>query len=134
MGEPFLLNLDEIQPSQLYLNEAKLASVEDSPCPRAPLPVKRLRDKVVLTDGHTRAFVAWRTGQSEIEVHWDVDELDWEAYEICVDWCEAEGIRTVADLARRVVPPQEYAAVWLERCALMQRRLAAERADKQRRA
>ena len=127
MGEPFLLNLDEIQPSQLYLNEAKLASVEDSPGPRAPLPVNRLRDKVVLTDGHTRAFVAWRAGQSEIEVHWDVDELDWEAYRICVAWCQELEITTVADLQDRVLSPEEYEICWHECCRQMHRDLAQER-------
>ncbi|MGC9336201.1 MAG: hypothetical protein ACP5JJ_18820, partial [Anaerolineae bacterium] len=100
----------------------------------APLPVKRLGGRVVLTDGHTRAFVAWQSGRTEVEVEWDRDELDWEAYELCVAWCEAEGIHKVADLAHRIVPPEEYAVVWLERCARMQRQLAAERAGKQGRA
>jgi hypothetical protein len=130
MGEPCVMRLADLQPSQLYLNEAKVASVKKEAGALPPLPVKRLGGRVVLTDGHTRAFVAWQAGRAEVEVEWDRDELDWEAYELCVAWCEAEGIHTVADLAHRIVPPEEYAVVWLERCARMQRRLAAERAGK----
>jgi hypothetical protein len=132
MAETFVLSLDEIQPSQLYLSEAKVAAVEAGSGPLEPLPVKRLGGQVVLTDGHTRAFVAWQAGHRQIEVYWDRDELDWEAYEICVGWCGAEGIHTVADLAHRIVPAQEYEVVWLARCARMQRRLGAARVDKQR--
>jgi hypothetical protein len=134
MAETFVLGLDEIQPSQLYLSEAKVAAVRTGSRPLAPLPVKRLGGRVVLTDGHTRAFVAWRSGQRQIEVHWDGDDLDWEAYEACVAWCRAEGIRTVADLTGRIVPPEEYEVVWLQRCARMQRRLAATRREEQRQA
>ena len=134
MAETFILRLDEIQPSQLYLNEAKVAAVQAGRGSPEPLPVKRLGGQVVLTDGHTRAFVAWQAGQRHVEVYWDGDELDWEAYEICVDWCRAEGIHTVADLAHRIVPAEDYKVVWLARCARMQRRLAAARVDKQRQA
>jgi len=128
MSETFVMCLDELQPSQLYISEAKLAWVKEAGDLQEPLPVKKLAGRVVLTDGHTRAFAAWQAGRSEIGVYWDPDELDWEAYEICVTWCEAAGIRTVADLAGRVVPPEEYDVVWLQRCARMQRALAEKRA------
>jgi hypothetical protein len=117
------MRLDEIQPSQLYINRAKLAQVQAAVGPLEPLPVRRLAGRVVLTDGHTRALAAWLGRRSEIEVYWDEDELDWEAYEICVAWCVEAGVRTVADLAGRVVSPEEYEVAWLQRCAQMQRGL-----------
>ena len=122
--------LEEVQPSQLYISQAKLAQVRAAPGLLEPLPVSRLAGRVVLTDGHTRALAAWQAGRSTIEVYWDQDELDWEAYEICVAWCDEAGIRTVADLAGRVVPPAEYEVLWLERCSRMQRALAERRGSK----
>jgi hypothetical protein len=117
------MRLDEMQPSQLYINRAKLARVREGASSLEPLPVKRLAGRVVLTDGHTRALAAWLEGRSEIQVYWDQDALDWEAYGICVAWCDEAGVRTVADLAGRVVSPEEYEVAWLQRCAQMQRGL-----------
>jgi hypothetical protein len=128
MSDTFVLRLEEIQPSQLYINRAKLAQVKAGTGSPGPLPVKRLAGRVVLTDGHTRALAAWQAGRSEIEVYWDQDALDWAAYELCVAWCDEAGIRTVADLAGRVVAPEEYKVVWLQRCARMQRALEEGRA------
>ena len=84
MAETFVLSLGELQPSQLYLSEAKVAAVRTGSRPLAPLPVKRLGGRVVLTDGHTRAFVAWRSGQRQIEVHWDGDDLSTWHKVICI--------------------------------------------------
>jgi hypothetical protein len=60
-------------------------------------------------------------------VYWEEDELDWNAYEICVQWCEKEGVRTIADLKNRVVSPKEYEALWVNRCKKMQQELEAKR-------
>jgi hypothetical protein len=129
MAEPFLLPLARIQPSQLYISTAKLARVVAAWDPPKlatilPVPVKRLDGRMIYTDGHTRAFAAYRRGFAEIPVVWDEDELDWEAYRICVDWCLAEGIRTVMDLEGRVIEPAAYEVLWHDRCRAMQEALA----------
>ena len=126
------MGLDQIQPSQLYISAAKLAKVRQEydwarPESLEPIPMVRLCGKTVYTDGHTRAFAAFTSGLAEIPVYWDRDELDWQAYEICVDWCEQEGIHTIADLAGRVVSLDVYQELWLDRCARLHRRLAAQR-------
>ena len=124
MTRSFLVRLDDLQPSQLYINEEKLAEVvrrnactpsEDRP----PVPVKKLRSKLVLLDGHTRALAAWRAGHTEIRAVWETHEWDWDAYEICLDWCEGEGIHTIADLNDRVVAVDDYHELWIERCRAM---------------
>jgi hypothetical protein len=130
--EPFLLGLDQIQPSQLFINRAKLARVQagfhpEQPVVMEPLPVRRFGTRLVFTDGHTRALAAYLAGLRSVSVVWDEDDLDWEAYQICVDWCLEAGIRTIADLADRIVPAREYEVVWLQRCARMQRALAESR-------
>ncbi|MFU8795869.1 MAG: hypothetical protein ACNA7X_01035 [Dehalococcoidia bacterium] len=132
MTEVFTMRLDEIQPSQLFISSEKLSQVMRdfapiTPDTLPPIPVKELRGKTVLTDGHTRALAALLSNLSEVSVFWDEDDMDWEAYEICVDWCEEEGIRTIAYLRDRIVPPANYEELWLNRCAEMHRQLEAGR-------
>jgi hypothetical protein len=125
--------LERLQPSQLYISAAKLRRVRErmdlsSAAELAPLPIARLGQDLVLTDGHTRAYAAWVAGLRRLRVAWDMDELDIEAYELCVQWCVQEGIRTVGDFRGRVVDAEAYRSLWLDRCAEMHRVLAARRA------
>ena len=131
----FLMPFDRLQPSQLYISAAKLRGVRGElalagPATLSPLPVIRLGEDVVFTVGHTRAFVAWLAGLRRVRAAWDMDELDTQAYEICVSWCKEEGIRTIGDLQDRVVDADAYQALWLNRCAAMHRVLAAQRATR----
>ena len=126
--------LMDIQPTQLYISCEKLkaiqASVDFSNLKAIPpIPVKMLNGLLIMTDGHTRAYAAYLAGLEAIPVVWDEDPLDWEAYQICVDWCLAEGIRSIADLHARVVNMQEYQEKWLDRCRKMQAELARRRND-----
>jgi len=131
MTKTLLTKLDEIQPSQLYISSEKLSKVmKDFPSKPAsvePIPIKKLRDQIIFVDGHTRAFAAFQRGFSKVPVYWEYEELDWEAYEICVGWCKEEGIHTIADLKNRVIPHQEYEKLWYERCAKMQKELESKR-------
>lgn len=126
MPGTFRLRLDQVQPSQLYINRGKLDAVQAAASLEA-VSVKQLNGRIVFTDGHTRAFAAHLAGRREIEVYWEDEELDWEAYQICVDWCLAEGIHSIADLAGRVIDPQQYEVLWLDRCRHMQESLRAVR-------
>jgi hypothetical protein len=131
-----MMKLSEIQPSQLYICSEKLSEVmktfnADDPKSTEPIPVKKLEDDVVFVDGHTRAFAAFLCGFSEVPVYWENEELDWDAYRICVEWCKREGIRTIADLKSRVVPQRKYEKLWYERCEKMQRDLEMKRKKKQ---
>ena len=124
MSETFMMKLDRMQPSQLFISSEKLAQVMRDfgplrPDSLAPIPVKELAGKVIMTDGHTRALAALLAGLTEIRVVWDEDDLDWEEYDICVRWCEEEGIHTIADLKDRIVSPVDYQRLWLDRCQAM---------------
>lgn len=118
------MKLDEIQPSQLFISSEKLSRVMRDLDPRRPetlepIPVKKLGNQVIFVDGHTRALAAYLCGFSEVPVFWEEEELDWEAYEICVGWCKEEGIHRIADLKDRVVPQEDYEVLWLKRCEEM---------------
>ena len=132
MTKTFRMRIDEIQPSQLFISTEKLSQVmktfdKTKLESLEPIPVKKLGNQVIFVDGHTRAFAAFLHGLSEVTVYWEEDELDWDAYEICVDWCKKEGIHTIADLKDRVVSQQEYEVVWYKRCEKMQQNLESKR-------
>jgi hypothetical protein len=123
-----MMKLDKIQPSQLYISSQKLSEVmktfnRDLPESIAPVPIKRLGNEIVLLDGHTRAFAAFLHDFSKVPVYWEDEELDWDAYEVCVKWCKKEGIRTIADLKDRVVSQKDYERLWYKRCEKMQKDL-----------
>ncbi len=115
-----VVSIEAIQPSQLYLDGAKLRSVIDwfdfgSPN-YDPLPVRKIGGDWTLTDGHTRAFAAYLSGADELRVVRDADDISMPVYEQCVSWCEKEGVTEIADLAGRVVTHSTFEEEWIERC------------------
>lgn len=138
MTATFLMELSRIQPSQLYISLRKLNNVMENfaskPSLMEPIPIKKLGGKIVLVDGHTRALAALLHRFPRIPVYWEEEELNWEAYEICVRWCQAEEIYTIADLTNRVVAHPAYKKLWYERCANMQKELEAQREQEKRKA
>ena len=115
--------LTAIRPTQLYLSGEKLRDVLDwfdfdTPTV-GPLPVFEHDGETYLSDGHTRAFVAYLAGEETIPVKRDEDireTYDFDIYLQCLTWCENAGIETVADLRGRVVEPSTYEEVWIQRC------------------
>ena len=127
-----MMKLADIQPSQLFISSKKLSEVmkafdPNKPESIEPIPVKKLWNQAIFVDGHTRAFAAFLHGFSEVPVYWEYEELNWDAYEICEEWCKNEGIHTVGDLRDRVLPHEKYKVLWLRRCEKMQRDLQAKR-------
>lgn len=127
--ETFMIPLTGLQPSQLFINQEKLEAVRShidfsdiEVIP--PIPVKSLDGRLVMTDGHTRAFAAHLAGLKMVPITYEQDDLDWEAYRICVGWCRESGITTIAELQNRVVDPADYQTLWLDRCERMQEGLA----------
>lgn len=117
------MNIQHLQPSQLYISQNKLNRVCDWLNPLAAdavqIPVIWLADKWVVTDGHTRLFEMLNQGISEVNVYEDPDELDLDAYLECVKWCEMEGVNTVKDLHNRILEEDEFQEKWIQRCQAM---------------
>ncbi len=120
-----------IQPSQLYLNRQKLRMVEqryqnasdfdaeDFP----PIPIKKRNGNLFFTDGHHRAFTAFKRGVEMLPVEWDEEDLDWGLYDVCVSWCDEKNIMTIADLDSYIIPAREYKQLWIGRCEALAREL-----------
>jgi len=122
----FTIDLLTLQPSQLYINVDKLRKVESEYKLKKlfdPLPVKLLNERIILTDGHTRALTYYLNSIYSIEVYWDdpwgSEFLDKEEYEIAVQWCLDESIFSIKDLENRIITNDEYQFLWLERCQKM---------------
>ena len=128
----FLLSIDQIQLSQLYISSAKLAIVmkafeSGNEKELEPIPIKELDGNLVSTDGHTRLLAWYLHDYTEVECEWEDVEMDWEAYRICVQWCREEKIDTIADLKDRILDSEEYQVLWLDRCRVMQEELQTSR-------
>jgi hypothetical protein len=129
------MQLDSIQPTQLYISSEKLDYVvkilkQSKNVDIEPIPVKKLEDQIIFVDGHTRALAALLLGLSEIPVYYwknEDEELDWDEYKVCIEWCKEEGIHTISDLKNRIVPHKDYQILWLDRCKKMQQDLEAKR-------
>lgn len=119
------ISIDGVRPSQLYLNGAKVTAViewfdfDEPDRTYGMLPVLEYGGDPYLTDGHTRAFVAYLAGVEELRVTRDdttFDRTDRLLYRECLGWCSDAGITTIGDLAGRVLSPEAYEKRWIERC------------------
>jgi DNA-3-methyladenine glycosylase I len=127
MAEPnsvLLRPLSALRPSQLYLVSEKVEAVrqeitKESILLMEPIPVMKSGDNLVMTDGHTRAFVAFLVGADIVPtIDEDMDDdLDWHAYEVCTEWCRQAGVLTAGDLTGRIVTADEFERLWIERCS-----------------
>ena len=116
----------ELGVSQLYLNQYKLEDVKKwfHPCSIdlcAPLPVYDFGNgRLTLTDGHSRAFVAYQY-EIKIPIVYDTDDMvickeGQLLYKNDIDWCKRFNIQTIADLESRIIDSSKYQYLWIERC------------------
>lgn len=122
----------QLQPSQFYVSEEKIARIEswfraDDLRGFEPIPVYMLDGEPVMLDGHTRAVVALRHGLKKVPLMWEPEEWDWEMYRRCVTACKKRGIRSPQDLLPRVISAAEYAIKWDQWCDRMQAQIEMER-------
>lgn len=126
------ISILDIQPSQFYISEEKIDMIKKWFVPSdltnfEPIPIKLLNGNIIFTDGHTRALVAYLSGISKVPLVWDNDELDWEAYQICVLACQKRGVKNIADLANRTLTKVEYIKMWNGWCDVMREVLELQR-------
>lgn len=118
------LSVLELQPSQLYISEGKIRLANEwfnknDITQMDAIPIKLFQNRYLITDGHTRAVLAYMNGFTKIPCYWDNDDLDMNAYANDVRWCDDEGIKSVADLNKRIVSMQKYEELWRKRCMEM---------------
>jgi len=85
-----------------------------------PIPIKVLNGKIIFADGHTRAFVAYKHGLTQIPLYWENEELSWHLYESCVEECNIRGVFNIKDLEIRIVNSNDYKILWEKWCDNLQ--------------
>ncbi|WP_231190341.1 hypothetical protein [Haladaptatus sp. DYF46] len=117
------LPIETVRPSQLYLSSQKLAAVLEwfdfaNPL-YDPLPIAEYDGKLYLLDGHARAFVAYLGGIKQVRVTQEqsiLEQEDKQMYQECFTWCADAELRTISDLSGRILNPDAYQKLWIDRC------------------
>jgi len=127
---PTIAAIDSLKLSQIYLSQKKIDGILawfdpdlhnfEPICARDFLGNGALH----ITDGHTRAFVAWQHGIRQIPYIYDEDEIVTCAlgqiqYEEDILWCERFRLHHVSDLAGRILSEDMYETLWRGRCGKM---------------
>ena len=113
--------------SQIYLNEDKLNNIRNWLDPTdlsnfAPLPVHDFGNgRLTLTDGHSRAYLAYTMGIYKAPIVYDLDDIVTSAtgqmlYNNDIAWCKRFKIHSVLDLKDRIISDSVYNDLWIDRC------------------
>ena len=114
------VNITDLHPTQLYLSENKLQAIQmlyqSVEKPNIdPISVLSFKNRLLITDGHHRAYQALLEGRDTISAEWDKDGGD-ELYHLYAQACEERKIYSVLDLKNQILPEDEYEAKWYNWC------------------
>ena len=114
------VKLTDLHPTQLYLSEKKLHDIQmlDQSAEIInvdPISVLAFGNRLLITDGHHRAYQALLAGRNMISAEWDRDGGD-ELYHLYAQACEERKIYSVLDLKDCILAQDEYEAKWYNWC------------------
>ena len=114
------VKIADLHPTQLYLSEKKLQDIQmlDQSAEIInldPISILAVGNRLLITDGHHRAYQALLAGQDSISAEFDRDGGD-ELYKLYAQACEERKICSVLDLKNHILPQDEYAAKWYNWC------------------
>ena len=114
------VKITDLHPTQLYLSEKKLQAIQmlDQSAEIInvdPISVLAYGDRLLITDGHHRAYQALLAGRDTISAEWDRDGGD-ELYHLYAQACEERMIYSVLDLKNHILAQDEYEAKWYNWC------------------
>ena len=114
------VNITDLHPTQLYLSEKKLHDIQmlDQSAEiinMDPISILAVGNRLLITDGHHRAYQALLAGRDMISAELDRDGGD-ELYALYAQACEERKITSVLDLKHRILPQDEYEAKWYNWC------------------
>ena len=114
------VKLKDLRPTQLYLSEKKLQAIQmldqsEEIINLDPISILAVGNRLLITDGHHRAYHALLTGQDTISAEFDKDGGD-ELYHLYAQVCEERKIYSVWDLKHHILDQDEYEAKWYNWC------------------
>lgn len=110
------VKITDLHPTQLYLSEKKLQDIQmlyqsEENINVDPISILKVGNRLLITDGHHRAYQALLAGQDTISAEFDQDGGD-ALYTLYAQACEERKIDSVLDLKHRILPQEEYEAKW----------------------
>lgn len=114
------VRIADLHPTQLYLSEKKLQDIQmlyqsEENINVDPISILKVGNRLLITDGHHRAYQALLAGQDTISAEFDQDGGD-ALYALYAQACEERKIDSVLDLKHRILPQEEYEAKWYNWC------------------
>lgn len=114
------VKITDLHPTQLYLSEKKLQDIQmlyqsEENINVDPISILKVGNRLLITDGHHRAYQALLAGRDTISAEFDRDGGD-ALYALYAQACEERKIDSVLDLKNRILPQDEYEAKWYNWC------------------
>lgn len=114
------VKITDLHPTQLYLSEKKLQDIQmlyqsEENINVDPISILAVGNRLLITDGHHRAYQALLAGQNTIPAEFDRDGGD-ALYALYAQVCEERKINSILDLKDRILPQDEYEAKWYNWC------------------
>ena len=114
------VKITDLHPTQLYLSEKKLQDIQmlDQSAEiinMDPISILAVGNRLLITDGHHRAYQALLAGRDTISAEFDRDGGD-ELYHLYAQACEERKIYSVLDLKNHILAQDEYEAKWYNWC------------------
>lgn len=114
------IKITDLHPTQLYLSEKKLQDIQmlyqsEENINLDPISILAVGNRLLITDGHHRAYQALLAGQDTISAEFDQDGGD-VLYDLYAQACEERKIDSILDLKHRILPQEEYEAKWYNWC------------------
>ena len=114
------VKIADLHPTQLYLSEKKLQKIQllyrsAENINLYPISILAFGNRLLITDGHHRAYQALLAGQATISAEFDRDGGD-DLYDLYAQACEERKICSVLDFKNHILPQDEYEAKWYNWC------------------
>ena len=113
-----------VRPNNWYINREKLERVRSAwnngkQDQLPPVLVTEIDDEPSLIDGHSRAYAAFERGETHIRADiYALEEIEGSSalYKHIHREGPHQGIKTIADLQGRILPPEEHRRLWTGYC------------------
>ena len=111
--EIFNVSLNDIQPSQFYVDQDKISAVKSfiKSSDAVVIPLKRFGDRYISLDGHTRLALAVQNGYKEVKGFISSSDFDTTGF---VNEAQKRKIFSPYDL--KILPHAEYEVLWNKFC------------------
>jgi len=125
VGKEEVIELLDLRPNNWYISREKLDSVREAwerglQDNLPPVLVSYIEGRASLIDGHSRAYAAYERGETKIRAHIeDLNDIEGSSdlYIHIHNEGPRKGITSIADLADRILEPEDYQRKWIGYCS-----------------